>query len=214
MESNYQVRRMSNAAAAVQADSLPLARVDPDGRSGWLYQKNSGDQKFNYYFYSGAYENMMMKRISSIYFVGSIDEWTNQQSELPFFVVYTKMKMDGTDAGSWYHSKHVYALHKDSQLVRPGEKCVFYALDMPHKAECVHGHRQLSFMTRIDDGEYDPDDEVLTVSLQSDSAAAQCSVYIENMGMEMDSFGRRVGDSLIDMKLIGITMTPRITHDA
>ena len=200
MNSNFQYRLGSAGATAIQADSSPLAVADADGRLGWLYEKTvAGSDKFNWYYYSGQYENMTMDKINSMYFIGSIDTWSNETSQAPFFVVYTKMKNDGTDAGSWYHSRHSYVLHKESQLVRAGEKCIFYALDAP---ESDYGLRSIPFKTRVDTGDYDPSDEVSLVSLQSDSGATNCSIYVENLGMECAGFGRRVGNNFINMKLL------------
>jgi len=200
MQPNFQSRLGSAGATAIQADSQPIAMADNDGRPGWLYTKSGGSEKFNWYYYSGQYENMTMDKIDSMYFVGSIDSWSNQTNEAPFFTVYTKMKMDGSDAGSWYHSRHAYVLHKESQLIRAGEKCVFYALDEPDND--YGGMRAIPFKTRVDTGDYDPTDEVFLVSLQSDSGATDCSVYVENLGMQCSSFGRRVGKNCISMKLL------------
>jgi hypothetical protein len=199
MEPNFEYRLGSTGAMAIQADSQPIAMSDENGRSGWSYTKISGAEKFNWYIYSGAHENMTVGDVDSLYFVGSIDAWSDATSELPFWNVYTKMKMDGSDAGSWYGSRITYTLHKDSQLVRSNEKCIFYALDQPD--DTFSGMRKIPMMSRIVTGVYNPEDEILTVSLGSDSGATQCSVYAETIGMDCSSFGRRVGKNYIKMKL-------------
>jgi len=202
MDSNFQYRLGSAGATAIQADSQPVAMADNDGRPGWLYTKTAaGSEKFNWYYYSGQHETMTMKDIGSMSFLGSIDTWSNQTNEAPFFTVYTKMKLDGSDAGSWYHSRHAYVLHKESQLIRAGEKCAFYALEEPMNE--YGGARKIPFRTRVDTGDYDPDDEVYLISLQSDSGATQCSVYVESLGLDCKEFMRGVGKTCIDMKLLG-----------
>ena len=198
--SNFQYQLGSMASTAIQADSAPTATTDANGRPGWSYTKVSGDEKFNYYFYNGTHEAMKHKEVKSMFFCGSIDQWSNQTSEAPFFVIYTKMKMDGTDAGAWYHSKHAYALHKDTQLIRPGEKCLFYCLQIPE--EEFGGVRKIPLRTRIDTGEHDLEDEVLFMTLQSDSGAAEQSTYVESLGANICGFGRCVGPHSINMKLI------------
>ena len=197
---NFQFKLGSNGATAIQADSLPLAVADANGRTGWSYTKISGAEKFNWYFYSGTYENMKMKHVKSMFFCGSIDAWTNVGTEAPFFVIYTKMKGDGTDAGPFYHSKHAYTLHLGSQLVRAGEKCLFYCLQQP--VEDFDGARKIPFRNRIDTGEHDPEDDVLYMTLQSDSGAVSQSTYAECLGADMTAFDRRVADNHINMKLI------------
>ena len=199
MEPNYQSRLGSTGAMQIQADSQPTATYDENGRPGWSYTKLEGNEKFNWYFYSGAHENLTCKDVATMSFNGSIDAWSNQTSEAPFFTLYTKMKMDGSDAGSWYHSRHAYALHKDSQLIRAGEKCVFYALEEPSHD---YGLRKIPFRNRIDTGSYDGDNEILTIALQSDSAASQCSVYAEKLGLDCKPFMRGVDKTCVNIKLM------------
>ena len=198
--SNFQYKLGSAGAMAIQADSMPSAMANDDGRPGWQYTKVSGSEKFNYYFYAGTYENMKMKHVKSMFYCGSIDSWSGVANEAPFFVIYTKMKMDGTDAGAFYHSKHAYALHSASQLIRAGEKCLFYCLQQPK--EQFDGARTIPFRNRVDTGIYDPENDVLFMTLQSDSGATNQSTYVEFLGADMSAFDRRVADNHINMKLI------------
>ena len=197
MQANFQSRLGSTGSMKIQADSLPLASYDEDGRPGWKYTKLEGSEKFNWYFYSGAHENLTCKDVATISFVGSIDAWSNQTSEAPFFTLYTKMKMDGSDSGSWYHSRHAFVLHKDSQLVRAGEKCIFYALEEPTHD---YGLRKIPFRTRVDAGSFNGDDEILAIALSSDSAASQCSVYVENLNLDCKPFLRGIDKTCINRK--------------
>ena len=197
---NFQFKIGSTASTALQADSVPSAVADPNGRPGWLYKKVMAAEKFNWYFYSGSFENMKMKNVQSMFFCGSIDAWTNVSNEAPFFIIYTKMKFDGTDAGAFYHSKHAYTLHLGSQLVRAGEKCLFFCLQEP--VEDFGGARKIPFRNRIDTGAHDPEDEVLYMTLQSDSGATSQSTYVEFLGADMSAFDRRIADNHINMKLI------------
>jgi hypothetical protein len=197
---NFQLKLGTTGATMFQADSLPLAQADVNGRSGWSYNKVSGAEKFNWYFYSGTYETMKMKHVKNMYFLGSIDVWTGIQNEAPFFVIYTKPKGDGTDAGAWYHSKIAYALHSASQLIRAGEKCLFYCMSEPEQD--FGNVRNVPFKNRIDTGVFDLEDQVLYMTLHSDSGAVAQSTYVESLGAEMDGFDRRVADNHINMKLI------------
>ena len=199
-KANFQFKLGSASATAIQADSMPSAMADANGRPGWSYTKVSGAEKFNYYFYSGTYEQMKMKHVKSMFYCGSIDAWTGQGNEAPFFILYTKMKGDGTDAGAFYHSKHAFVLHSASQLIRAGEKCLFYCLEPPK--EQFDGVRKVPFRHRIDTGNYDPENEVLFMTLQSDSGAVAQSTYVECLGADMSAFDRRVADNHINMKLI------------
>ena len=197
---NFQLKLGSAGATAMQADSMPLAVADSNGRSGWSYTKVSGSEKYNYYFYSGSYEQMKMKHVKNMFYCGSIDAWSGLQNEAPFFVIYTKPRGDGSDAAAWYHSRFAYTLHAASQLIRAGEKCVFYCLREPEQD--FGDVRKIPFNNRIDTGIFDLEDEVLYMTLQSDSGAVQQSTYVECLGAEMDTFDRRVADNHINMKLI------------
>ncbi len=197
---NFQAKLGSAGATALIADSSPSPVADANGRPGWSWTKDmTGSQKFNYYFYSGAYENMKLKDVDSVYFLGSIDKWTDTTNEAPFFTIYTKMT-GVDDAGAWYHSRHAFSLHKDSQLVRAGEKCLFYCLANPRDG--FDGARKIPFNTRTDTGAWDTNNEVLYVTLHSDSGAdVGASVYSQILGMDMKSFGCRVADCHIHLNL-------------
>ena len=197
---NFQAKLGSAGATALIADSSPSPVADANGRPGWSWTKDmTGSQKFNYYFYSGAYENMKLKDVDSVYFLGSIDKWTDTTNEAPFFTIYTKMTGSG-DEGAWYHSRHAFSLHKDSQLVRAGEKCLFHCIGQPRDG--FDGARKIPFNTRIDTGAWDTNNEVLYVTLHSDSGAdVGASVYSQILGMDMKSFGCRVADCHIHLNL-------------
>ena len=188
-------------AAAIQADSLPLAVADDSDRPGWRYIKDAGSNptdKFNYYFYGGATETLKCKNVSSLFMCGSIDKWTNISTEAPFFVIYTKPTGSG-DQATWYHSKHAFALHMGSQLIRAGERCVFYALSEPE--EDFSGSRKIKLNTRIDTGTWNEENQVLYCTVQSDSGAAAMECLVEHMGMDCHSHSR-LPKSTINIKCI------------
>lgn len=178
-------------ATAIQADSLPSAVADTSDRPGWKYIKDASSgatDKFNWYFYSGTYENLKIKDVQSLFMCGSVDKWEGVGSQVPFFVLYTKMKGDGSDAGAWYHSRHAFTVRTPSQLIRAGERCVFYCLGEP--TDKFDGARKVRFNNRVDTGVFDVNNEVLTVALHSDSAASSIETLVENMGMDCHSFNR------------------------
>ena len=199
---NFQVKLGTTGAAALEADSQPTAMPDFNGRTGWIYLKDQYSQpadKFNWYFYSGAYENMKLKDVQSMSFLGSIDVWSGVGNQAPFFIIYTKPTGSG-DAGDFYHSKHAYTLNPSTNLIRVGERCQFYCLAKPK-----HQHlnsRLIEFANRIDTGTYDPENEVLYMTLHSDSGAALASVYCEELQANMHSFVRNGGATDIQIKLI------------
>lgn len=200
---NFQIKLGTTGAAALKGDTKPDPVSDVMDRPGWSYTKDASsaaDDKFNYFFYGGTYENMKLKHVKSMFFCGSIDQWTNTSNEAPFFVVYTKMKLDGTDAGLFYHSKFAFCLHTGTQLVRAGERCVFYSGTEP--VGDFGGARSIPFRTRVDTGTYDPEDDVLFMSLHSDSGAVLQSTFVESLGADLWGFDGKVSKNYINMKLI------------
>lgn len=198
----FQAKLGSPGAMAIVADTLPTPQMDMDDRPGWKYTKDMGSNptdKFNYYFYGGALESLKCKNVSSLFMCGSVDKWTNQTNECPFFVLYTKMKGDGTDTGSWYHSRHAFSLHKESQLIRAGERCVFYAVGEP--METFEGARKIRLNTRTDTGVWNGENEVMYCTVQSDSGAVAMECLTEHMGMNCHSFDRQPA-SCINFKCI------------
>ena len=186
----FQSKLGTVGATAIQADSLPLAIADDSDRPGWKYIKDAGSNptdKFNYYFYGGAYESLKCKDVASLFMCGSIDKWTNISNEAPFFVLYTK-PTGSNDQAAWYHSRHAFALHMGSQLIRAGERCVFYALAEP--VNLFDGSRKVKFNTRIDTGTWNEENQVLYATVQSDSAAPAMECLVEHIGMDCLSHSR------------------------
>jgi hypothetical protein len=202
---NFQIKLGTAGATSFQADSTPLAAADANDRPGWVYTKSvaGGDgatDKFNWYMYAGTYENMTCADVESMWFYGSVDQFQGQADQVPFIVLYTKPKGDGSDQEVWYHSRHAYSLHLASNLVRAGEKCLWYCLNEPR--EKFNGARQIPLRTRTDTGTYDASNEVLYMTLHSDSDQAEVVVYVENLGADMRGFDRIVSDNTINMKLV------------
>ena len=195
---NFTSKLGSAGSMAIIADSSPQPMPDENGRPGWSYTKMMGSEKFNYYFYSGIHERTKLRDIKSMFFVGSVDKWSNKTSELPWFIVYTKPT--GVGDASWYHSAILHQLNKDRNIIRVGERCMF-------KVGCpdikFDGARELEMGTTSVVGDYNEDDEILAISLHSDSGATEMSCYVENMGVEFHQHHRHTKETLINLKLLG-----------
>jgi len=187
----------TTGATAIQADSLPLAVADPSDRPGWLYVKDAGSgasDKFNYYYYSGVDYSVSLKHIKSLFWVGSIDTFGAN----PFINVYTKMRASG-NAGPWFYSRHAYTINTNNQTVQTGERCIFHALEKPTLE--FDGARHVLMGTRIDTGTYDPESEILYITLHSDSDDAAVTVLVENMGVDFHQHQYHTKERTLNMKL-------------
>jgi hypothetical protein len=165
---------------ASYADTLPVPSNDLDNRNGWLHEKTiANTDKLNYYFYSEGNIPLKLNEITNLKAIISVDNYTNTQS-LPFFVVYTKMTGVG-DAGVWYHSKRSYSLTADERIV-VGEKIQMYSIN---KKVDTKAHRQVQFNNTIDTGDCDGEEEILTISIQSDSGSPiDTKILINSVGYE------------------------------
>jgi hypothetical protein len=89
---------------AIVADSSVDPNVITLTASGIEYQK-LGAGKFNFYSHADGY-NINNVQIGTI--KGFSAKFTNSgATNAPFLAIYTKLKGDGSDTGSWYNSKYV-----------------------------------------------------------------------------------------------------------
>tara|TARA_R110001592_G_scaffold32514_1_gene113778 strand:- start:3653 stop:4252 length:600 start_codon:yes stop_codon:yes gene_type:complete len=179
--SNAEIKRTSTDGTAVIAGSLPVPTADTNGRDGWLYQKTSGIEKFNYYLWTQGSKALRLKDLRSIYMVASVDTYTNVTSA-PFIVVYTKPTGVG-DFDTWYHSRIAYTINEQTTNIMLGEKCQFYT----HQSLPTdnYGLRQISLPIEIKDGEALLTEEILYITLHSDSSAPDnTKILVSDFGLE------------------------------
>lgn len=205
-ESNRGLIKVKNGTAAAMAvqggQATPVA--NPNDHAGWTYTKVPGavtpDDKINYFYWGGQYQDMKIRDLKSLFCLGSIDSWTKILNEMLFFVIYTKPKGDGSDQEVWYHSKHAYVLDINTQTIQVGEKCLFYALAEPLKD--FDGARKIPLRDRIDTGDYDPNDELLMLSLHSDSGAVNMSCNVAHMGCDFFKNHFHAVERVVDVKCV------------
>ena len=76
MSYNAKVQLTSTSGTAVIADSSPAPIPDLNGRDGWLYQKSSGAEKFNYYIWGQGSHALRLGDLNNVYMVGAVDTYT------------------------------------------------------------------------------------------------------------------------------------------
>lgn len=193
MSYNAKVKLTSTEGAIVYADTLPIPTADRNGRDGWLFTKTTGVEKFNYYIWSQGSRAMRLKDLKSVYMVGSVDTYTDIKS-IPFIVVYTKPTGSG-DAASWYHSKiaHVIA---DTETINLGEIVYFHT----HSILSPSGtYRHVALNVEIKTGEALPDEEILYITIHSDSGAANnTAILISQCGYRTN---HKVDPQYLDLQL-------------
>lgn len=204
--SNRGLIKIKNGTAAAMAveggQATPVA--DPNGRVGWNFTRMAGaappDDKFNYFFWAGTYQNMKIKDLKSLFCLGSIDAWTKTASEMFFFVIYTKPKFDGSDQEVWYHSRHAYTMDINNNVIQPMEKCLFYALNEP--INDFDGARKIPLKNRIDTGIFNQENELLYCTLHSDSGATDMSCLVAHMGCDFFKNHFHAVERVVNVKCI------------
>ncbi len=179
--SNAEIKRTSTEGTMVIAGSLPVPTADNNGRDGWLFTKTAGAEKFNYYLWSQGSKPLRLRDLRSVYMVASVDTYTNVTS-VPFVVVYTKPTGVG-DAGAFYHSRISYTIHDQSTNIILGEKVQFYTHQILPTDN--YGYRQISLPIEITDGDALPAEEILYITLHSDSSAPNnTQILVSDFGFE------------------------------
>lgn len=160
----------SAQATALQADSVPLATYDTaNKRPGWFYNNTTAGNKINWYYYSDASgnNNRTYAQLAGLTCTMAIDG-----THPPFFVVYTKPKAPLNPAHPWYDKVVIYQ-NQDADLnLFPGQKCLMYfaatAQDFPPNQAKL---REINCPILVAASDVpDPTDEILFITLQSDSA--------------------------------------------
>lgn len=178
---NSQVKLTSNAGIAVYADTLPVPTADLNGRDGWLYKKTAGAEKFNYYVWSQGSKPLRLRDLRSVYMIASVDTYTDAAS-VPFVVIYTKPTGVG-DQQPWYHSKITHSFHSQSSEIMLGERVQFYTHELLPSDD--YGVRRISLPIETKTGEALPSEEILYITLHSDSgSAANTQILISDCGIE------------------------------
>jgi hypothetical protein len=162
--------------AAVYADSSFAPTQDPSAllRDGWYFKNTTLNSKFNYYFYDSSnptsYPAITLGE-TSIYTVMTFDAI----SDGPILTIYTVPLGDGNDAAPWYRSRLNYSGYATPGFTPElGKKYLIYGGQEPQvHPELPRIQLNQSGITTV--GPLDPNEQVLTIAVGSNSAAAQNS---------------------------------------
>jgi hypothetical protein len=154
----------SPQATALQTGSVPLATADTvNHREGWYYRNEEAGNKINWFMYDGTAKNLTFGELTQLTATMAIDG-----TYPPFFVVYTK----GTTHG-WYGKRVIFQNQASINYIM-GQKCLMYysatAFNYPQNALQL---REIACPILVPASDVpDPADEILYITLQSDSSFA------------------------------------------
>ena len=154
----------SPQATALQANSVPLATADTvNHREGWYYKNEEAGNKISWYIYDGTAKNLTFGELTQLTCTMAIDG-----THPPYFAVYTK----GTEHG-WYGKRVIYQNQASINYIM-GQKCLIYysatAFNYPQNPLQL---REIASPILVSASDVPaPTDEVLYITLQSDSSFA------------------------------------------
>lgn len=184
---NDKVSLISTNGPLVYAGSLPTPIVDPDLREGWLYQKTEAlpsAHKFNYYLYANTSSSKAytFKDIKTVHFTGSIDNYL-QINSVPFIICYSK-PTGVNDAEVWYHSKRTFTLDLTKHPIVAGEQINMYSGEKPN---LKNSNRYVELSNLIVAGDGLETEEILYITIHSDSGAANTKILISSLGYNLNN---------------------------
>lgn len=155
---------------------------------GWYFKNSAGlldpqgnpTTKINWYISDGGYN----RATANLETLGAVFDFHQIPSSGDlFFQVYTKMKNDGNDAGSWYRTRLTYLIEPSSV----GEFFVHLGVDIPEVAPDLT-RLPISSTPSSVLGQNDADEEILFISVGTNSAALADSVeFTLNSSFELYS---------------------------
>mgnify|MGYP003630135066 CR=1 FL=1 len=199
-----QLKLSAPNATLVLADTAPTPSADLSGRSGWLYTKTALAEKMNLYFYYGAQETTKVRDIKSIFMLGSIEQWAGLQNQTPHYVVYTKPTGVDDAFPFFYHSKRSYSINLARNVIRFGEKCIFFVHTNPsqaHESMDFLGARTIKMDVTADVGDFADDQEILYITLHTSSESTDASLLVQRVGAIFQSNGFS-GPTAINARLL------------
>ena len=183
--SNAQYKIGTASTTAILADSSLTPTADADDRQGWAFIKTlSNADKFNIYFYGQGSLPIRLGDIHSVFANVAINSHVDNSSK-PHINIYTKMTGSG-DAGAFYHSKLTFTI-PNNYNIQLGETITL----MTHREESLgYGYRNCVLRDVVVDGDGAESEEILYMTLHSDSAAvAGLNMIISDLGFSTNQLG-------------------------
>jgi len=148
------------------ADSNPAPTADAYKRKGWYYTNTSAGNKFNYYFYSNGNTTQTLQNITGGWCICENDSTTTTSSIVnPIISIYTVGNLN-----IWYQSSRAYAANVN--MVAGMKYLFWWGVEPTVFPELPRVQLTLA----ISNGPQLPTEQILTMSVGSDSGAPAGSI--------------------------------------
>lgn len=171
----------TDVMTAIIADSSSPPIEDPDKREGWYWNNSIQGQKFNWFFYSGINKNYKLEDFKYFYYDG-LHQVVSNNSSFCFCVIHTK-PTGINDAGSFYHSAIKFTLTSINDVLQNITRFQTVNDELINEKEIPLKNLD----NKIVEGEGLDSEEILFISLHSDSGASadNVDVLISQVGFKL-----------------------------
>jgi len=181
-------RLLLNTDSNVVADSslLPVKDVRASPVGGWYVNNAGTGDKFNFYYYgkTNLPEVHTLAELKYLYCLVDIINGGNM-----YFSIYTQRQNDGNDAGAWYRSRINYIINGTGSTPQTGISLLTVNLkeepvDIFDSVKRIPCSKEAFSSV----GPQAEDEQILTISLQSDSSqpAGAVQYVIQNLGFKLE----------------------------
>ena len=163
--------------APIWADSVPVPTVNPLDPNGWLYTNTNAGNTMNLYYFNGVNEIKTLSQVKGQYAV--VTNLSTKLNNSLIFGIFTK-------SGSSFFTTRITHSPTNQVNMVAGSKYLLFWGDVD---EYIYPTLpRLNFTDVITTGPANPSEEVLSVTLSSDSAApaGDISISIESLGVVFD----------------------------
>ena len=179
---------------------------DLQGREGWEFIKEetfpTTPDKINFYFFGGTVDILPHSHLSTIWTIITIDFYDGTSNGLPWIQLLTKMKGDGNDAGAYYRTQVNYHIPIGREHVRGAERVCLWAGNIEPPAELLNGARLLHLSPTRTGPAILPSDEILYLSLHTDTTHTRASFCVETLAYETNR--NKTNAQMFNMHLKGV----------
>jgi hypothetical protein len=163
--------------ASVWANTVPTPTVNPIDPNGWLYTNTNAGNAMNLYYFNGANETKTLSQVKGQYAV--VTNLSTKLNDKLILGIYTK------SATSFYTTRVTHSPLSGVDMIAGGR----YLLYWGQIGEYTHADLpRLNFSNVITTGVGNPSEEILSVTLNTDSStpAGDISISIETLGVVFD----------------------------
>jgi hypothetical protein len=167
--------------ASVWADSVPIPTVNPLVPSGWLYTNTNTGNAMNLFYFNGVNEIRRLEEVSGQYAV--VSNLSTKTNDKMIFGIYTK------SSSSFFTTRITHSNPSGIDMIAGGKYLLYWG---EVESNLYPNLPRINFTDVVTTGPAVPTEEILSVSLNSDSGApaGDIVISIEALGVVFNGESR------------------------